>query len=219
MASSLDRLTPLQRDLLLAFFERERGFFLTGGAALAGFYLHHRETTDLDFFTHDGEAFERGVFALMAAAAHVGAEVSIKQDAPGFKRYLVTRGEDSVLVDTVWEQVPSAYPDKKEEGRVILDSPEEIMVNKLTTLVSRSEPRDIVDLMMLERSGFSIDTALPKALEKDGGCTPGTLAWVLSQVVIPDGATLPGGVSATEARAFVASLVDRFLRAAAPARE
>jgi len=68
MASSPDRLTPLQRDLLLAFFERERGFFLTGGAALAGFYLHHRETTDLDFFTHDGEAFARGVFALRAAA-------------------------------------------------------------------------------------------------------------------------------------------------------
>lgn len=219
MASSPDRLTPLQRDLLLAFFERERGFFLTGGAALAGFYLHHRETTDLDFFTHDGEAFERGVFALRAAAADVGAEVSIKQDAPGFRRYLVTRGNDSVLVDTVWERVPAAYSGKKEVGRIVLDPPEEIMVNKLTTLVSRSEPRDIVDLMLLERSGLSIDAALPKALEKDGGCTPATLAWVLSEVTIPDGAGLPGGVSATEARAFVTSLVDRFLRAAAPTRK
>lgn len=47
MASSPDRLTPLQRDLLDAFFAREQGFFLTGGAALAGFYLRHRETTDL----------------------------------------------------------------------------------------------------------------------------------------------------------------------------
>jgi len=27
MASSPDRLTPLQRDILLAFFEREQGFF------------------------------------------------------------------------------------------------------------------------------------------------------------------------------------------------
>jgi hypothetical protein len=126
--------------LLFSFFERERGFFLTGGAALAGFYLHHRETTDLDFFT----------------------------------------------------------------------------VNKLTTLVSRSEPRDIVDLMMLERFGCSIDAALPKALEKDGGCTPATLAWVLSQVSIPDGAALPGGVSTAETRAFLAGLVERLVRAAAP---
>jgi hypothetical protein len=202
--------------LLLAFFEQERGFFLTGGAALAGFYLHHRETTALDFFTHDGEAFERGAFALRAAAAQLGAEVSIKQDAPGFKRYLVTRGDDSVLVDTVWERVKAAYPDKKEEGRIILDSPEEITVNKLTTLVSRSEPRDVVDLMLLERSGLSIDAALPKAMEKDGGCTPATLAWVLSQVSIPEGAALPGDVSAAETRAFLAGLVERLLRAAAP---
>jgi hypothetical protein len=216
MASSPDRLTPLQRELLLAFFERERGFFLTGGAALAGFYLHHRQTTDLDFFTHDGEVFERGAFALRAAAAHVGAEVTIKQDAPGFKRYLVSRGDDSLLVDTVWERVPDAYPNKREEGSIVLDSPEEIMVNKLTTLVSRSEPRDIVDLMLLERSGCSIDAALPKALQKDGGCTPATLAWVLSQVSIPEGATLPGDVSAAETRAFLASLVERLLRAAAP---
>ncbi|HET7293401.1 MAG TPA: hypothetical protein VFM88_13330 [Vicinamibacteria bacterium] len=34
MASSRDRLTPLQNDLLDAFFRHERGFFLTGGAAL-----------------------------------------------------------------------------------------------------------------------------------------------------------------------------------------
>jgi hypothetical protein len=202
--------------LLLAFFERERGFFLTGGAALAGFYLHHRETTDLDFFTHSGEAFERGAFALRAAASHLSATISVKQDAPGFKRYLVTRGDESVLVDTVWERIKAAYPDKKTEGRIVLDSPEEITVNKLTTLVSRSEPRDIVDLMLLERSGFSIDAALPKALEKDSGCTPATLAWVLSQVSIPDGAALPAGVSAAETRVFLADLVERLLRAAAP---
>ncbi len=216
MASSPDRLTPLQRDLLLAFFEREQGFFLTGGAALAGFYLHHRETTDLDFFTHDGDAFERGAFALRAAADHVGAEVSIKQDAPGFKRYLITRGGDSVLVDTVWERVKPAYPEKRMDGRIVLDSAEEIAVNKLTTLVSRSEPRDIVDLMLLERSGLSIDAALPKALEKDGGCTPATLAWVLSQVSIPDGVALPAGVPAAEMRTFLRNLVERLLRAATP---
>lgn len=216
MASSPDRLTSLQRDLLRAFFEHERGFFLTGGAALSGFYLHHRETTDLDFFTHDRDAFERGVFALRAAADQVNAEVTIRQEAPGFRRYLVSRGGESVLVDTVWERVPSAYPAKREEGPIVLDSPEEITVNKLTTLVSRSEPRDIVDLMLLERSGCSIEAALPKALEKDGGCTPATLAWVLSQVSIPDGAELPGGATAAETRAFLAGLIERLLRAAVP---
>ena len=124
--------------------------------------------------------------------------------------------KESVLVDTVWERVPAAYPARIEQGGIVLDSPEEITVNKLTTLVSRSEPRDIVDLMLLERFGCSIEAALPKALQKDGGCTPATLAWVLSEVSIPADAALPGGVPPHEARAFLGNLVERLLKAAAP---
>lgn len=53
------RLSPLQEDLLRAFFERENSFFLSGGAALVGFYLAHRETHDLDLFTLDN-TMDRG---------------------------------------------------------------------------------------------------------------------------------------------------------------
>lgn len=216
MESSKDRLTPLQREFLAAFFERERGFFLTGGAALAGFYLHHRETTDLDLFTRDPLAFERGGSSLHSAADRVGAVLSVKQDAPGFKRFLASRPGEGVVIDLVWERVPAAYDRLNERGSVLLDLPEEIAVNKLTTLVSRSELRDLVDLMLLERSGCSIEAALPKALTKDGGCTPATLAWVLSEVQIADEATLPGGVAPSELRSFLRGLIERLLRLAKP---
>lgn len=56
LRSSKSKLTRLQRELLEAFFARERRFFLTGGAALAGFHLHHRVTHDLDLFTKDAGA-------------------------------------------------------------------------------------------------------------------------------------------------------------------
>lgn len=73
MASSVpSKLTALQRDVLDAFFQRERGFFLTGGAALAGFHLGHRTTDDLDLFTSQGAAFERGRFVLTDVAAALG---------------------------------------------------------------------------------------------------------------------------------------------------
>jgi hypothetical protein len=42
------KLGELQQRFLLAFFSKEYRFFLTGGAALAGFYLGHRETHDLN---------------------------------------------------------------------------------------------------------------------------------------------------------------------------
>lgn len=49
MDSSL--LTPLQQAILVGFFAGGAalfGFFLTGGTALAEFYLRHRESVDLD---------------------------------------------------------------------------------------------------------------------------------------------------------------------------
>ena len=44
------KLTSLQLRILNAFFDGEDRFFLTGGAALSGFYLEHRETHDLDLY-------------------------------------------------------------------------------------------------------------------------------------------------------------------------
>ena len=52
MDSSRRALSSLQRELLEAFFALDpRGFFLTGGSALAGYYLGHRTSKDLDLFT------------------------------------------------------------------------------------------------------------------------------------------------------------------------
>lgn len=53
--------------MLSGFFRRENRFFLTGGAALAGFYLGHRRTQDLDLFTTENY-IEEGVSALQATA-------------------------------------------------------------------------------------------------------------------------------------------------------
>lgn len=216
--SSADKLTPLQRELLAAFFEHERSFFLTGGAALAGFYLHHRETDDLDLFTHEGEAFERGAHALRAAADRVSGQLGITQDSPGFRRYVVTRGNEAVVVDLVWERVPSAFPDKPERAGIRIDPIEEILINKLTAVLSRAEERDVVDLLFLERAGHRAEQALAAALAKDGGCTPAALAWVLSQITVADEAALPGGVTGRELRGFLDDLVKRLRRAAAPGR-
>ena len=216
MVSSPDRLTALQRDLLSAFFAHERRFFLTGGAALAGYYLHHRLTDDLDFFTHDKEAFAAGGQALTAAADAVGARVVVTQDTPAFRRHVVSRGIEGVVVDLVWERVPSVFPDKLERAGVRIDRPEEILINKLTAVVSRSEERDIVDVMFLERAGWTVESAVDGALAKDGGCTPAALAFVLSEIDLPDTAALPAGVTPAELRDYVASLVVRLRRLALP---
>ena len=216
MASSGDKLTPLQRDLLTAFFRHEQRFFLTGGAALAGFYLHHRPTLDLELFTLDPEAFATGRRVLEAAADELGALVAVRQHAPGFERFVVTRDAESVVVDLVLERVAQTAGEKRLVGIIAVDPIEEILANKLTTILSRAEERDLVDLLFIERQGLRIEDGLAAALQKDGGCTPAALAWVLSEVTVPDAAVLPGGIAPTELRRFVDALVVRLRRAAFP---
>lgn len=216
MASSRpDALSPLQRDTLRAFFDLERDFFLTGRAALAGFHLGHRRTDDLDLFTTDEVAFERGRRVLPAVAQAVGGVLEIRQDTPRFLRAVISRSGEALVVDLVRDQQQN-QPSKLEIDGIRVDPLHEILVNKLGTLVSRAEERDLVDLFALERAGLRVEDALDDALAKDGGCTPATLAWLLSEVEIPDGIILPGGVTPAELRAFVADLITRLRHAALP---
>jgi hypothetical protein len=216
MAGGRHDLTPLQHDVLRAFFDRDRGFFLSGGAALVGFYLHHRDTTDLDLFCTDDDAFARGRLALGGAVATIGGALEVVQDAPDFKRFSVSRGDELVIVDLVRDRVPQGRDAKNEIDGILVDPIEEIVANKLTAVVGRMEERDLVDLFLLEKAGYRVEDFLAAALAKDGGCTPATLAWLLSEVRIPSTSRLPGDVGAAELAQWIASLIVRLRRAAAP---
>src|SRR5947209_4431075 len=67
-------LVPAQRALLAAFGASPlaKSFYLTGGTALAAFYLHHRDSDDLDFFT-DGEVPGTEVGGFLAGGGGVTA--------------------------------------------------------------------------------------------------------------------------------------------------
>ena len=101
-------------------------------------------------------------------------------------------------------------------GSVRVDPPEEILANKLCTLLSRAEIRDLVDVLALERAGHRAEEALPLAMRKDAGLTPAQLAWVLSQISIGDDASIPGSLSVAEVRSFLTELVARLTRFAFP---
>ncbi len=212
MSSTLD---SFQQEVLRAFFRREDRFFLTGGAALAGYHLGHRKTKDLDLFTVE-DRLEEGVSALSALAREIGASVEALRTSPDFRRFLLRRGSDSVVVDLVRDLVPQLHPDKQRFGEIRVDPPEEILVNKLCTLLSRAEIRDLVDVQALEQRGYSVENALTQASRKDAGMTPAQLAWVLSQVEIGEDALPPGGLSASELREYLRDLQARLARLAFP---
>jgi hypothetical protein len=102
---------------------------------------------------------------------------------------------------------------------ILVDPPEEILANKLCTLLSRAEIRDLVDVRALERSGLGVEGALAAAARKDGGLTPAQLAWVLSQITIGDDARVPDGTPVAELRGYLSQLIGRLSRLAFPQPE
>lgn len=209
------RLTALQRDVLGAFFRESAGFFLTGGAALAGFHLGHRETHDLDLFT-TRDNIEEGAAVLERVAEQLGASIENIQTSPNFRRFLITKGPDAVVVDLVRETVPQVHGEKPGIDGVPVDPPEEIFANKLCALLSRTELRDLVDVFALESTGLRLEDGIAAAMRKDAGMTPAQLAWVLSRTRIGDDATPPGGASAAQLQARLDDLIARLAKLSHP---
>lgn len=207
--STPDRLTPLQRSLLSSFFAREQRFFLTGGAALAGFYFGHRETEDLDLFTSPGVGLDDAEHALTEAATELGAAVSPLRRYADFRRFLVVCGAEECVVDLVVDRAPTIDVHKVQRGQIRVDTLREIAANKVCTLLSRSEIKDLVDLRALLESGVDLAQALADAEQKDAGVDPATLAWVLDQVSIHPEARMPYGEEPEPLDAFRRSLVVR----------
>lgn len=211
------RLSDLQQDFLNAFFGRETRFFLTGGGALVGFHLGHRETHDLDLFTLE-DAMDAGVAVTAEIARQWGASLESIQTYPDFRRLLLKRNDEAIVIDLVRERVTQITPEKPVINGVRVDSAEEILANKLCALLSRSEVRDLVDVRALEASGYRIEDALPAAASKDTGLTPAQLSWILSQIELGDDLTPPGGVSTKELRQYLADLIIRLTRLAHPSQ-
>jgi hypothetical protein len=151
-----------------------------------------------------------------SAASAIGAEVSSIQTSPTFVRRLVTRGSESVVVDLAYDGAPQSSVHKRVVGGVIVDSPAEILANKLCTLLSRCEVRDLVDTRALLATGLSFDDALKLAMVKDGGLSPAQLGWALSQFVITDDSRVPGGIDTVELKKFKEDLQQRLAAAARP---
>ncbi|MGQ0505037.1 MAG: nucleotidyl transferase AbiEii/AbiGii toxin family protein [Myxococcaceae bacterium] len=154
---------------------------LGGGVALSGAYLAHRLSQDVDLFCKRRDEVRQLVQALPAIAAETGMTVQIVRDAGDFARVHCVKAEQVLELDIVVESPPDlSSPPPPIEG-VTVRSLEDLRASKLTCLLSRSEPRDLVDVLFLDRAGYPVEADLPLALRKDSGIDPGVLAWLLGQ--------------------------------------
>ena len=183
-----ERLYPLQDQVLRLLNGLEVGFYLSGGTAASRGYLHHRFSDDLDLFVNDDPSFglwvDRVIQALTSVSAW-GLNVALREAR--FSRLTVTEGEVALKIEMI-NDVPAhvgtirAHP---QLGR--LDSPENILANKITALVDRQEPKDLADIWgFCCRQELSLGTALEGAGSKAAGIFPVDVARRLCTVTVAD---------------------------------
>ena len=141
-------------------------FYLTGGTALAEFYLHHRYSEDLDFFSEIEIDTLNLDIALKKIKDNVGAAKMDFQQS--FNRNLFFFHISNKIIKTEFTYFP--FP-RIEKGvlarRISVDSLIDIAVNKLFTIYQRTNARDYIDLFCIcAKNRFKIQDLIKKAKAK-----------------------------------------------------
>lgn len=166
-SSRYANLYALQDEVLAAVFEEPVGFYLTGGTALSRFYLNHRYSDDLDFFSHDIAVFADAFRFMYARLLPHWPDLSIEVDARDFKRLRISTQETELKLDFVADRVQRIGLPVKIGGAYV-DTVRNILSNKLCAVMGRDEGRDIADIVHISKArAFSWDWILNEALQKE----------------------------------------------------
>jgi len=166
-------LSKNQRDIL-AIISKDKlicdNFYLTGGTALAEFYLHHRLSEDLDFFSEN--EFEPQAVSVFLEKIKVAAKIKKVEYQQSFNRNLffldLTDGDKIKMEFTYF---PFERIEKKETiGNLYIDSLLDIAANKVFTIYQRPRARDFIDLYFIlqKDKNLKLDDLVKKAQIKFG---------------------------------------------------
>lgn len=130
-----------------------KDFYLSGGTALAAFYLRHRYSDDLDFFTGAAEfpqmVVERCAEDIRAA---IRAEKTEYRRLYDRRIFFFQRHDRELKVEFTHYPFPALNP-RVRQGGTAVDSLEDLAANKMMALMDRIEPKDFVDIYFLLREG------------------------------------------------------------------
>jgi hypothetical protein len=161
-------------------------FYLTGGTALAEFYLGHRISYDLDLFTSEEALIVPFSYQVQKACAGQAVDVRVVRRFGTFVEFLVGSGETQVRVDLALDSPFRFAPPRLSEYGVFVNDALDLKVDKLLAYYGRAEPRDAVDLYCIMETD-PLETLLRRAALKDPGFDVYWLAVALNRVAeFPD---------------------------------
>ena len=184
----LNRLYPLQDQILAIITTTDTDFYLTGGTALSRGYLNHRFSDDLDLFVNDDELFP--VWAdriIQSLSSSDNWECAVLLREERYVRISLVFLDLNIKIEMV-NDVPSRVGEPwfhPQLGR--LDTAENILANKVTAVLDRAAPKDLADIWALcSQKGLVLQEAITGAQGKAAGVFPVDLARVLCSATRSD---------------------------------
>lgn len=163
-------LTPKQEQLL-ALVVREtyflKTFYLSGGTALSSWYLHHRESYDLDFFSEVTFDYERITRWFRENQSKIGYGSKFIDEDYGFLMVSLRYPDDAFLKIDFNHYSRSRVTQGNWWRGLEIDSLYEIAINKLQTISTSPRTRDYVDLyFILQDKHWPVENLMTDAAKK-----------------------------------------------------
>ena len=122
-----------------------KSFYLTGGTALAAYYLKHRYSEDLDFFSEN----EVDILSINVFFREIRTAIGIKkidfQQSFNRNLFFLHTGQEILKVEFTYFPFHQIEPPDRKEG-ICVNSLTDIAADKTFTIVQNPRARDFIDL-------------------------------------------------------------------------
>ena len=140
-----------------------KDFYLTGGTTLAEFYLQHRLSEDLDFFSE--KEFDSQFISVFLKKNIKRLGIKKVEYQQSFNRNLFFLYTDSEVIKTEFTFFPFSRIEKKTKRNTLsIDSLTDIAANKIFTIYQKPRARDFIDLYsIIKKTNWTIPDLVKKA--------------------------------------------------------
>ena len=194
VATLLEILTTFQTAFLKEIAETplNRTFFLTGGTALSAFYLQHRLSEDLDFFTEEPGQIPQVLTILHHLAPKLAARVEVRRQFASFLEVFVHSNDGEILKCDFAQDSPFRHHVTVHDAAtgIFVDNALDIACNKLSALFDRLGNKGFLLMCTSSIRNFSHSTIF---FRRRGRNTPvlTTIGWQSALQKIQELTTLP----------------------------
>ncbi len=165
----MPELRPLQKKVLELFKKSplRKDFYWTGGTLLSFYYLHHRQSNDLDFFSEKKFQGNRIVRFINSLKKELKLP-SVSEKKIFDRQEFILQNKGKLRLEFVFYDFPRIKKGKKWQG-IQIDSLDDIAANKVMSLFDRNDPKDLFDLyFLIAKENYTIEKLLKLAEKKFG---------------------------------------------------